>query len=254
MSAYKVISAVKGYKEATNLIKVLSVLNHAFPNLSSAIIDVKNAFVGSGGGLKGALSATKSSASGLWSLIKAHPFAAVATAITVASVALQMYRKSQEEYQESLRETISTADENIQKYTEEKNSLLSLQSRLEDAKDDKAKLLSIQDELNKAIGETPGLVQNEGNAYDKASAKIRARIKELDELAKKEAQNKIDAQKEIFRTNTTPYKLGTDNLANVGLDIDIQDAADELNRFKAERQKLIDDGAKEDSIGITSAR
>lgn len=251
MSAYKVISAVKGYKEATNLIKVLSVLNNAFPNLSSAITDVKNAFVGSGGGLKGALSATKSSALGLWSLIKAHPFATVATAITVASVALQMYRKSQEKYQESLRETISTADENIQKYTDEKNSLLSLQSRLEDAKNDKAKLLSIQDELNKAIGETPGLVQNEGNAYDKASAKIQARIKELDELAKKEAQNKINAQKEIFRTNTTPYKLGTDNLANVGLDIDIQDAVDELNRLKAERQKLIDIGAKEDSIGIT---
>ena len=251
MSAYKVISAVKGYKEATNLIKVLSVLNNAFPNLSSAITDVKNAFVGSGGGLKGALSATKSSALGLWSLIKAHPFATVATAITVASVALQMYRKSQEKYQESLRETISTADENIQKYTDEKNSLLSLQSRLEDAKNDKAKLLSIQDELNKAIGETPGLVQNEGNAYDKASAKIQARIKELDELAKKEAQNKINTQKEIFRTNTTPYELGTDNLANVGLDIDIQDAVEELNRLKAERQELIDIGAKEDSIGIT---
>lgn len=162
-----------------------------------------------------------------------------------------MYRKSQEEYQESLRETISTADENIQKYTDEKNSLLSLQSRLEDAKNDKAKLLSIQGELNKAIGETPGLVKNEGNAYDKASAKIQARIKELDELAKKEAQNKIDAQKEIFRTNTTPYELGTDNLANVGLDIDIQDAVEELNRLKAERQELIDIGAKEDSIGIT---
>lgn len=87
-----------------------------------------------------------------------------------------MYRKSQEKYQENLRETISTADENIQKYTDEKNSLLSLQSRLEDAKNDKAKLLSIQDESNKAIGETPGLVQNEGNAYDKASAKIQARI------------------------------------------------------------------------------
>ena len=37
-------------------------------------------------------------------------------------------------------------------------------------------ITEVQDELNKAIGETPGLVQNEGNAYDKASAKKQARI------------------------------------------------------------------------------
>lgn len=174
----------------------------------------------------------------------------MAIGIGIATAALKIYRELQEKYQENLRDIISAADENIQKYAEEKDTLLSLQDKLDSAKNDKAKLLSIQKDLNKAIGETPGLVEGEGNAYKKASAKIQARIAELDELAKKDAESKIKVQKEIFETNTTPYNMAIDDFAKVGWDIDIQEAASELNRIKAEKQEFLDAGGNEDATGV----
>lgn len=229
---------------------MLLVLMEAFPKLGDGISGVISAFNGKGGGLKGALSATKAGFSGLFNIVKAHPFAALTTAITIGAIALQKYREAQEEYQKQQREIISTAEENIQKYEEEKSSLLSLQSRLDEAKGNKTKLLSLQNELNDAIGETPGLVQDEGNAYNIASEKIKSRIKDLENLIKAESEAKIAAQKEIFATNTTPYEFGIDALDTVGLNIDVKEAAEELKKFQEQRQKAIELGSDEDSIGI----
>lgn len=243
----KTLGVAGGLKGLKSLEDVAILAMDAFPKISDGI----NAYIVAIKNANGATGKFKATFTGLGAAMKANPIGAVVAVITIATIALKAYRNEQEKYQKSLQETISTADKNIQKYTEEKDTLLALQDKLEKSKDNKAQLLSIQSELNKAIGETPGLVQNEGNAYDIANEKIKARIKELDGLAKKEAQAKIDAQKEIFRTNTTPYKLGMDDLSSVGLNIDIQDAVDELNRLKAEKKEALNAGAKEDSVGIT---
>lgn len=210
-------------KDSDTLKDFLSIALDKFPILSAAV---------------------KDGTSGVLNIIKAKPLTAAGTAISATATAIyaayKIYRNAQEEAQKKLQEKVSSADTNIQKYNSEKASLEELQTSLKNAKDDKAKLLSIQNDLNKAIGETSGLVQGEGNAYETANAKIKTRITELEALAKKEAEAKIDAQKEIFATNTTPYDPWKDeNPFEVGLNIDTKEASTLLKRYTDKKEKEI---------------
>ena len=95
---------------------------------------------------------------------------------------------------EGLDEEISSLDAEIQ-------SLETLQGKLKDAKGDKAELAQIQNELNDAIGDTPGLLNGEGKAYDVANAKLKAYIESKKQERDAAKQNKIDASKEKFDNN-----------------------------------------------------
>ena len=139
--------------------------------------------------------------------------------------AIKQHNDAIQTYVNSQKEIISTADENIQKYEEEKSSLESLQKKLSEARGDKTKLSEVTIELNKAIGNTPDLLNDEANAYDIANAKIRARIKELGDLTTAEKNRKVNAQREIFKSNETSVKFGTDDMTAVGLSIDIKEAS-----------------------------
>ena len=95
---------------------------------------------------------------------------------------------------EGLDDEISNLDAEIQ-------SLETLQGKLKDAKGDKAELAQIQNELNDAIGDTPGLLNGEGKAYDVANAKLKAYIESKKQERDAVKQNKIDASKEKFDNN-----------------------------------------------------
>ena len=147
----------------------------------------------------------------LLALVKAHPILTVVTvAITAVTTAITIAEKKNEEYIESQKKLIDKIYENVSKYNDEISSLDSLQEALRDAKGDKEKLASIQGELNKAIGDTPDLLNTESNAYSIANQKIDDRIKRLKELRKLELEDKITAQKEIFNNSTVDNAWGID--------------------------------------------
>lgn len=102
MSAYKVISAVKGYKEASNFVKVISVLNKATPNLANSILGVKAAISEATGGFEKLKAAGTSTFKGIGSLISAHPFIAIITAITTIYT---IWKKVDEHFGISLKES-----------------------------------------------------------------------------------------------------------------------------------------------------
>ena len=149
--------------------------------------------------------------SGLIALGRAHPVLSLLTlAITLFGTAVTIAEKENEKFIESQKELIEKIDDNISKYEEEISSLNSLQGKLQDAKDNKEALASIQGELNSAIGDTPGLLNEESNAYDIANQKINDRIERLKELRKLELEDKVTAQKEIFNNTLVDNAWGID--------------------------------------------
>lgn len=104
--------------------------------------------------------------------------------------------------QEKLARTnIEDLDKDITKYDEEIKALEELQSKLESAKGNKSELAHIQNELNDAIGETTGLLNGEGKAYDIANAKLKANI-ELKKQQREQAQkDRIKEKKNLFDDN-----------------------------------------------------
>lgn len=176
--------------------------------------------------------------------------AGIATAVT-AGITLVKWRLDQyQKIVETQKEIVNTATENIQKYEEEISSLETLQDKLNQSRGSKTALIDISSELNKVIGETPGLLEDEAGAYDVANAKITARIEELKKLREVEKGNKISAQKEIFRSNVSPYQLGVDDLSAVGLTIDVKEASEQLKRYEKERQAYLNFDGSEDSYAV----
>ncbi len=71
---------------------------------------------------------------------------------------------SWEEEVEAAKKAAQVNEENITKYENEIDSLEALQEKLQEAGGDKKALAAIQDELNKAIGATPGLLTGEAES------------------------------------------------------------------------------------------
>ena len=74
------------------------------------------------------------------------------------------------------RQKIESLGKDISNLEGEISSLESLHDKLEEANGDKLKLSQIQTELNKVIGDTPGLLNAEAKAYDIANTKLQANI------------------------------------------------------------------------------
>lgn len=182
-----------------------------------------------------------------WLATPAGAITVIAAAILGVVGAVNHYNKKIQEYVDAQKEIVETSSENIQKYQDEISSLEALQKKLNDAHGDKAKLVDVSVELNKIFGETPGLLNDEAGAYDVANAKIRARINELKALADVEKTKKVNAQKEIFSSNTLALDWWKDPI-EVGLDVDIAEAAYQTKLAEATNDYLTKDlGLSEDS-------
>ena len=132
------------------------------------------------------------------------------------------------------RTKIEDLDEEISKYGEEIQSLEELQTKLESAKDNKQELAKIQNELNDAIGETTGLLNGEGKAYEIANAKLKANI-ELKKQQKAEAnREKIEQSKDLYENNSLDMSL-------LGIGFLAKDlSVDDMRNYAKQYQKEID--------------
>ena len=135
----------------------------------------------------------------------------ISIAISAVIEGIQYLCKANERYINSQKQIIEKTTDNIQKYEDEITSLNTLQSKLKDAKGDKIELAKIQKDLNEVIGNTPGLLNTESNAYELANQKIQDRINRLKELRNLELDKKITAQKEIFNNSKVQNAWGFDH-------------------------------------------
>lgn len=135
-------------------------------------------------------------------LLLTNPVAWVVGLTAAIGLLVKGYDKLINKREELARTKLTELDDEITKYDEEIKSLEALHSKLESAKGDKAELAQIQDELNDVIGETPGLINAESEAYEIANAKLKANIELKKEQLKQAQQEKVNASKELFDNNT----------------------------------------------------
>ena len=96
----------------------------------------------------------------------------------------------QHKNEEAARVSRELADEEVEKHQEQLSSLEELQKKLVSTGGDKQALAQIQSELNDAIGDTPGLLNDEANAYESATKKLWAKI-EAEKAALKAAKSRF---------------------------------------------------------------
>lgn len=143
------------------------------------------------------------------------PSGYVTAAFTAASVAARIWNGAISSNFEKAQSEIELADEQIQKYDEELSALNDLQSKLNDVGTNRENLAKIQVDLNKAIGETPGLLNGESDAFDKANLKIQARIEAIKLLRDEESKRKINATQTAFESKSLEDAIGI-----LGINID----------------------------------
>ncbi len=132
--------------------------------------------------------------------------AGIALAMYAITSAIQYATEATDRFREAQQNIIDSANEQISKYDSEIDSLTALQQKLIDAKGNKTELASIQVELNKAIGETPGLVNGEADAWENVNSKLEQQIK-LQKVQREEAlKTKIKAAKTSFNNNKIENK------------------------------------------------
>lgn len=124
---------------------------------------------------------------------------------------IEYLTSANERYIESQQEIVDKTKEQIAEYDEEINSLTDLQEKLEDARGNKEKLAELQKDLNKAIGETPGLLNGESDAWSVANQKIIDRIALLEKLREEELQRNIQATKNIYNAQVVDNDWGKDD-------------------------------------------
>ena len=123
---------------------------------------------------------------------------------------IQYLGEENERYIESQQEVIEKTEEQIAKYDDEIKSLTNLQDKLVEAKDNKKKLAEIQNDLNNAIGQTPGLLNGESDAWSVANQKIIDRIALLEKLREEELNKNIQSTKNIYDNQIVENDWGYD--------------------------------------------
>lgn len=146
----------------------------------------------------------------LWAFLTTNPVGWAILATTGIVLLTKGYDALIGRQEKLARTKLEGLDEDISTYDEEIQSLETLQTKLESAKGNKSELAKIQNELNDAIGETAGLLNGEGKAYDIANAKLKANI-ELKKQQRQQAINdKVSASKDLFDNNVYERSWGVD--------------------------------------------
>lgn len=132
-------------------------------------------------------------------------------------------------------EALEKNNENIEKYEKEIDSLEQLQEKLQDARGSKEALAKIQGELNKAIGETPGLLNGEASAHEAATQKINDRIAATEKLLAQERKQAVQNNAAVFNNNGIQREfLDADWLAK-------DTSGDDLRKWAQQRNTLLRD-------------
>lgn len=158
----KAINKILDAKKMTNLVggissmgDALSVLGNAFPNAAKGVGIFTNALAN---GTKG-FGLMKAAASGLWTVISAHPILAAAGAIAALVVITDKYTESAKELAQRVEEVTS-------KYKEQHTELMNLKGDYDTASEDS--MISKYGELSRgvnALGENVSLTTDEYSEY-----------------------------------------------------------------------------------------
>lgn len=138
---------------------------------------------------------------GLWATLATNPLTWIEVGIAGFSALIKGVDALIGKQEKLARTKLEDLDEDISTYDEEIQSLETLQIKLESAKGNKSELAKIQNELNDAIGETTGLLNGEGKAYDIANAKLKANIELKKQQRAQATKEKISASKDLFDGN-----------------------------------------------------
>ena len=146
----------------------------------------------------------------------------------------------QHKNEEAARVSRELADEEVEKHQEQLSSLEELQKKLVSTGGDKQALAQIQSELNDAIGDTPGLLNDEANAYESATKKLWAKI-EAEKAALKAAKSRqIESARDQFNSNVgnisyTPWDFSAEDMRAIAWDSSYSEVS--ATHFLAKRQQ-----------------
>lgn len=138
---------------------------------------------------------------GLWATLATNPLTWIVVGIAGFSALIKVIDTYIGKQEKLARTKLEGLNEDITTYDEEIQSLEALQTKLESAKGNKSELAKIQNELNDAIGETTGLLNGEGKAYEIANAKLKANIELKKQQRQQAAKDKVSASKDLFDGN-----------------------------------------------------
>ena len=138
---------------------------------------------------------------GLWTTLSTNPLTWIVFGIAGFSALIKGVDTLIGKQEKLARTKLEGLNEDISTYDEEIQSLEALQVKLESAKGNKSELAKIQNELNDAIGETTGLLNGEGKAYDIANAKLKANIELKKQQRQQATKDKVSASKDLFDGN-----------------------------------------------------
>lgn len=150
--------------------------------------------------------ATKS----LITFLTTNPVGWLASAIAIVGGLIKGYDALIGRQEKLSRENVEVTDKNLSRLDEEITALETLQEKLESARGNKIELTKIYQELNSAIGETKGLLNDEGQAWDIANTKLKANIELKKKQREKEQQDKINESQKIFDNNSFERDWSTD--------------------------------------------
>ena len=138
---------------------------------------------------------------GLWTTLATNPLTWITAGIAGFSLLIKGIDTWIGKQEKLARTKLEGLDDKITTYDEEIASLEELQVKLESAKGNQSELAKIQNELNDVIGETAGLLNGEGKAYEIANAKLRANIELKKQQRKKVVKEKVSASEDLFDNN-----------------------------------------------------
>ncbi|WP_249312104.1 peptidoglycan DD-metalloendopeptidase family protein [Congzhengia minquanensis] len=145
----------------------------------------------------------------------------------------------QHKNEEAARVSRELADEEVENRQEQLSSLEELQKKLVSTGGDKQALAQIQNELNDAIGETPGLLNDESNAYESATKKLWAKIEAEKAALKVSKMRQKEAARDQFNSNVgntsyNPFDFSAEDMRAIAWDNSYSEES--ATHFYAKRQ------------------
>ena len=154
---------------------------------------------------------------GLWATLKANPLMLIVSAVTIGISIWQKYKQSMEEAvsaasdaANAYKEQTNSLDDQITKYQELRQQLITAKGNEEETQAVKEQLLALQQELNEQFGEEYGKLNLVTDAYKDQTEAIKAYNKEAANVFLNKNRKGIEVATDKMESDNT-YSLGSMN-------------------------------------------
>lgn len=154
---------------------------------------------------------------GLWATLKANPLMIIVSAVTIGISIWQKYKQSMEEAvsaasdaANAYKEQTNSLDDQITKYQELRQQLITAKGNEEETQAVKEQLLALQQELNEQFGEEYGKLNLVTDAYKDQTESIKAYNKEAANVFLNKNRKGIEVATDKMESDNT-YSLGSMN-------------------------------------------